>query len=86
MVGWWCGKEQEGNGQGPIEVLSRHLIAGTDEIHKNLVGIAGVWPEIRTEHPPEIQVYHNQLHRIQGLYHNILIHRANTYTPDVELQ
>jgi hypothetical protein len=56
-VGWyadrWIGRDLEKSGCGLIEVLSRELPGGTEEIHKkNPVSIVSVPAEAGTEHLP----------------------------------
>jgi hypothetical protein len=51
------GKNVEGSGRGPLEILSRNLYAGIkDEQETHQVKVAGVSVEIRAKHLPNTRV------------------------------
>jgi hypothetical protein len=59
---WRIGKDLEWSGRGLIEVHSRHLSEGFEEIEKKTsVRIVGIPAEIRTEHPPNVSLVYGLL-------------------------
>jgi hypothetical protein len=73
------GKDLQGSHRPLIEILSRHLLGGTEEAHEKPV-MLGVTTENRTEHLPNISLSYRYTNML-----SLILSNENRNTTDLDL-